>query len=550
LRFDVTCRALSDFNTNRTGFVILHPVAGVAGEPCTIEHVDGGIEESRFPDRIMAHQPFFDIRAIRHTVAPGLRVTCRMEGEEAWECEDQRNWTDASYKTYYRPLRVPYPYLVPAGATVRQTVTLAVDGQAASAVSRRDDGAVEVALGGPEAEIMPRIGLGVPAHQAEASLAVADLVRDIGAHLLVCALDPTERHGEAELDAYRRLSEATGVPVQLEIVVPCIRSVVDEITEVAAQAKRVGLKPAAVVVEQARLLKFTLESVKALGIPRFEETYAAARAAFPGVTLGGGVFSSFTELNRNHPEPALFDFITHSTCAVVHEVDDRSVMETLETLPYIIRSARALAGGKPYRIAPSVIGMRQNPYGPSTHDNRANVRMSFNRQEPRHRALFGAAFTLGYLARMAAGGVELVSIGAPIGEFGMAYRRMDHPQPWFDGLDRPAVFPLCHVVAALAHAAGARRMKAESAAPGKVLALSHARGTGRLVWLANLTPQAQEVRLVGLPARQAVIGRLDAANFVQAATDRQGFAAAKGTPGDPSRLGLAPYGIARIALDA
>ena len=37
---------------------------------------------------------------------------------------------------------------------------------------------------------------------------------------------------------------------------------------------------------------------------------------------------------------------------------------------------------------------------------------------------------------------------------------------------------------------------------------------------------------------------------VQAATDRQGFAAAKGTPGDPSRLGLAPYGIARIAFDA
>jgi hypothetical protein len=31
-----------------------------------------------------------------------------MEGD-AWEMEDHRNWLDASFKTYVRPLALPYP---------------------------------------------------------------------------------------------------------------------------------------------------------------------------------------------------------------------------------------------------------------------------------------------------------------------------------------------------------------------------------------------------------------------------------------------------------
>ena len=37
-----------------------------------------------------------------------------MEGD-TFEMEDQRNWSDASYKTYVRPLALPWPYVLPAG---------------------------------------------------------------------------------------------------------------------------------------------------------------------------------------------------------------------------------------------------------------------------------------------------------------------------------------------------------------------------------------------------------------------------------------------------
>ena len=116
--FTVTATPETDWNTNRTGFVVLHGVEGVAGRPVTVTHTDGSVSETVFPDLISPGQPFFDIRSITHEVDPGLKVTCTMEGD-AYECEDQRNWTDASYKTYIRPLSKPRPYLMRQGEASR-----------------------------------------------------------------------------------------------------------------------------------------------------------------------------------------------------------------------------------------------------------------------------------------------------------------------------------------------------------------------------------------------------------------------------------------------
>ena len=115
LVFTVEFEPETEFRTSRTGFVALHPVEGVAGEACSISHSDGTVEETAFPGLIMPLQPFFDISAMRHQVSPGVWLTCRFEGADPWETEDQRNWTDASYKTYYRPLALPYPYPLGGG---------------------------------------------------------------------------------------------------------------------------------------------------------------------------------------------------------------------------------------------------------------------------------------------------------------------------------------------------------------------------------------------------------------------------------------------------
>ena len=397
---------------------------------------------------------------------------------------------------------------------------------------------------------MPEIGLGVAASERDHLDHGLDLLRALGPGHLVCECDPRDDHSVETLAACRELAQALDAEVVLEIVVPCERPVADELAAAAEIAGRAGLAPAAIVPEQARLLKFTLEKIPALGIPDFDEVYGAARAAFPGVRLGGGVFTNFTELNRNCAAPELFDFLTHATCAVVHEPDDRSVMETLQTLPDIVASAKAWAGGKPYRIAPSAIGMRFNPYGPDVHHNSDNGRYSFSRQDPRHRALLGAAFTLGYAARVAPLGVEALALGAPSGALGMVYRRTGHPQPWLDDLEGPAVLPLYHIVAALAAAKGAAIRSVTSGDATRVLGLAYESDSGTLLWLANLSPETQAVTVSGIDGGTATIGRLDSGNFVEAVTDPAGFAAAPGQPGDPGRLELAPFAVARIEIAA
>ena len=78
LSFAAEGEALTDFVTNRNGFVVLHPLAGVVGAPLTVEHVDGRVVQSKFPELVDPACPFLDIRALTHEVLPGLKVTCRM----------------------------------------------------------------------------------------------------------------------------------------------------------------------------------------------------------------------------------------------------------------------------------------------------------------------------------------------------------------------------------------------------------------------------------------------------------------------------------------
>src|SRR5271165_7268089 len=92
-----------------------------------VSHVDGRESDTRFPRVISPSQPVFDIRALSHEVASGLWATCRMEGD-AFEMEDQRNWTDASYKTYVRPLALPWGYTLVNGSRHEQSVRLSFAG--------------------------------------------------------------------------------------------------------------------------------------------------------------------------------------------------------------------------------------------------------------------------------------------------------------------------------------------------------------------------------------------------------------------------------------
>jgi hypothetical protein len=185
----------------------------------------------------------------------------------------------------------------------------------------------------------------------------------------------------------------------LEIVLPNERPPAEELGGAAAVVPRRWLALEAVVPYPGALKSWQFRSG---GLRVRRSLYDAARQAFPGVLVGGGMLSYFTELNRKRPPARNIDFVTHTTCPIVHDCDDRSVMETLEALPWVAETVRSFASGKPYRIGPSMLGMHDNPYGAAPMPNPENRRIAMALSDPRQRGLFGAAWNLGYAARMAA----------------------------------------------------------------------------------------------------------------------------------------------------
>jgi hypothetical protein len=115
ITFNMEGQAITSFQKNRIGFCVLLP-ACLAGKPCTVLHTDGGLLESCFPFYITSDQPpipFTDIMDLSYKVGSYL-VYIEFKGD-IFEMEDQRNWTDASYKIYSTPLRCPYPIKMISG---------------------------------------------------------------------------------------------------------------------------------------------------------------------------------------------------------------------------------------------------------------------------------------------------------------------------------------------------------------------------------------------------------------------------------------------------
>lgn len=422
-----------DIRTNRTGFVVLHAINGVAGRPVTVTHTDGSVERARFPKVISPAQPFFDIRALEHSPAPGLKAHVRMEGQK-FEMEDQRNWTDASYKTYVRSLFDPWPYVLKAGETFEQSVTLTLKGS-----SKRSG--VKAAKQAAALVKVPEIGIAIGPDEVEASLRQVKLLKRLAPRHLTFTIGGLNGSG-GELNstciAYGRLAEASGVPVTLEIVLPARAAASEEMAEMAAAVESAGLAPKRVVVTHIHDLKSFQPTDKRPWGPTYEEMAAAARQHFPQAEIGGGMISFFTELNRKRPPAGVFDFITHAICPIVHDASDEAVMQTLEALPHVFASGRSFIGKTPYHLGPSSIGARLNPYGASLASNPLSRRMCLAPNDPRQFTAFAVTWNKAVILSAAQAGLASVTLSALTGPRGLV-TASGRASPLFDYL--AAVMP-------------------------------------------------------------------------------------------------------------
>ncbi|WP_368498335.1 hypothetical protein [Herbiconiux sp. A18JL235] len=402
LRYEVDVRVTGTVLTNRIGFVALHPLT-LAGAPVEVRHGDGSTEVSAFPRLVSPHQPFLDLAGLAHPLpgAAGTTVDIAFEGE-VFESEDQRNWSDASFKSYSRPLALPYPYELADGDLVRQAVTVRVSSTPAADETRapdavvRDDEGVSVAVAAGWAAPVERPRVGVMLGPDDLALGAAgrdQLIEALGVdHLRVDVEAAGDRLGGGEA-----LARVASWPVELVV--------------------HLGPRPGEALGRLAALLRehrVRLSSVLLFDLEHpatRSEALDALRGALgtllEGVPVAVGSDDNLAELSRNAPATVDDGGLSFALNPQVHDRRDRAVLETVEALPAMIETARSLApAGTPIGIGALTLRPRRVIYRPGPIDRLGRDDDSV---DPRQHGDFAAAWLVATLAALAAAGVDSVT---------------------------------------------------------------------------------------------------------------------------------------------
>ena len=555
IRFAMDGQAQTTFLRNRIGFCVLHP-ATCAAAPTQIEHVDGTLEASEFPVHVapqavidgMIHPvyPFADMRAVSHEVVPGVWAEVRFDGE-IFELEDQRNWTDGSYKTYGTPLRLPFPAEIAAGTRVAQTVRLTPNDERGTmndeqaARSAAPDNSSFIVHRSSVVGRLPRIGLGAASHGQVLSQRELERLHVLNlAHVRVdLQLADSEYAG-----VFRRVAaEAAALGVSLEAALFLSDDAQAELGALVAMLRELRPPLAAWLIFHVAE-KSTSERWIAL---------ARARLAVydPAIPIGSGTNVYFTELNRQRPPAAALDMICYSINPQVHAFDNASLTETCATIAATLASARQFALGRPVAITPITFKPRFNPNATGPEPERRPGELP-PQVDVRQMSLFGAGWTLGSLKYLAEGGAASATFYETTGWRGVMETAAGSPLPEAFRAPPGGVFPLYHVLADAGEFAGAEVITSMSSDPLKVDGLALYKDRMLRVLLANLSGAPQRLAVRGLGTR-VLVRLLDETNAEAAMRDPETFRAQRGeeqaAEDGTLELALRPYAVVRIDSD-
>jgi hypothetical protein len=482
LTFEIWGEALQIFQRNRAGFCVLHPIRGTVGQPVTLTHPDGSRTEREFPRLISPHQPFFEIRAMRWPVAEGVWAELEFEGD-IFETEDQRNWTDTSFKTYCTPLRIPIPVTLQPGDTVHQKLTLRFHGPGVAALAPASTAGstpeVRVTVDETTGVPFPKIGAVHAAGQPLPTGAELDGLRALGFDHLRVDLNFTRPDWPGTLASGGAEARALGVPLELALTFGPEPE--RDWAEFRAEPLDVPL---------SHVVLFSTER-RATPDDLLDRLLPLVRAAFPGVPVGAGSDIHFTDLNRNRFEFGRVDFVSYAVNPQIHAFDDRSLVENLEAQADTVWSAQAFVGDRPLHVSPLTLRPRFNPEARGELVDDPSV-LPFD-VDARQGSAFAAAWLLGSLKQWSEKGVARVTAFETHGPKGYLLGANDAGHPRFPA--QVGRFPAYEVLHRVRAFAPVDVLRSESSQPLAVSSWVLRKPGETALVLINHTPEAQAVRL-------------------------------------------------------
>jgi len=537
ITFSMLGLARSSFLRNRIGLCVLHPIRECSGQPCIVEKTDGTVEHGVFPEHISPHQPFMSLRAISHEVFPDAWAEVRLEGD-VFEMEDQRNWTDASFKTYSTPLALPFPVEVEEGTEIAQSVTITLNGHISDLPRESIVPDLTFTVGGTPLAPLPRIGLGMASHGG--ALTGTELIRLRALNLSHLRVDLVLSELNYEPTLRLATAEARALGVALEIALHVSEATTNELPALAALLEEV--RPPVL-----HWLVFHTEEPATSGVwLDLARKYLVSYDA--DAKIGGGTHWYFAELNRNRPSMKTVDLVSYSLNPQVHAFDNRSLVEALETQAATVESARQFVGDLPVAVT-SITLIPRFGYGSSGPGLELPAFELPLRVDERQMALFGAVWTTGSLKYVAESGAYSMTYYETIGWRGVMGTEDGSPLPKVLQSLPGSVFPVYHVLADVGEFAGGEVLPTMSSDTLKVDGLAVRHGGRCRVLIANLTTDPQQVIVEGLAA-QVFVRFLDETSVREAMMSPEDFRARPGESWKTDTgllvLELPPYAVARI----
>ena len=478
--FSIEGKALSRFRKNRIGLNVLHPVSECAGRACLVCMPSGEEYESTFPVFISPHQPMKNIRSLKWDLKDGVHAFLKFSGE-VFEMEDQRNWTDASYKTYSTPLALPFPVTIDKGETMTQEICLKVE---MKGENKQYDRVCRVIIPGEKlSHPFPAIGI---CRSSDTNFMHPDdmkLIGKVGFDLYRVDLE-LYRGGWREILG-SGVDEAGIMGLQLELGLffggDHARELDDLVSETIPEECRV-----------ARILVFTWDHLPDDGL--FSAVVSVLRKRFNNAQIGTGTNANFAELNRNWPDPDLPDFMTWSINPQVHAFDPLTLVENLEGQRDTILSGTRMAGDTPVAVSPVTLRPKFNVVATSGEDAKSPARGLPRRFDQRQVSLFCAGWTLGSIQSLAGAGAGSITYYETVGRGGIIHGRQKPSTPVLFPAAEGDIYPVYYLFRELLKFKNYMVIPSESSHPFLFSTFLLEGDHDRILCLANHTDSCLQIR--------------------------------------------------------
>ena len=399
LKLMASGKFLTDFWTNRIGFNLLLPLEGVVGQEVKVTKSDNTVEKIKFPLNIKPDQPMIKFNNLSYDMFNSINLNIQFKGIH-FEMEDQRNWGDASYKIYSGSLLDPFPYKENQGSLFHQEIEIKIKEQNNTVAVDRNHNALPVNL--KEEYEMPKLGIKINN--------ASDLNDHINADFIYHLVD-FEKKNLQKQDFFNQ-------PIYLIALIKHskkITDIMDDISEYIALNE----------IKLDRLLicpKIYLNSFQPAGewpvVPNLGEYYREAKIHFPNTKIISGMVTNFTELNRKRPDGS-YDGINFSFTPIVHDASDYGVLDTPNSLKYILNTIQNFSKDTPMHIGPITLGMHYNPYGESLADNPNTNRLEMAEIDYRHDSLISLTWSIAVFSEIISKNTKYITFASLKGLHGI-----------------------------------------------------------------------------------------------------------------------------------